>query len=108
MRVGSGLDSCRTSADDHEGEEVVGSFVPQVLGILETVDHVVAYPQGVLQTFDVHGVLFGAWSAEVGRVAARGQDEVVVRIIAPARLYPASLEVHSCYLVLKILYAQGP
>jgi len=51
--------SVATSTYD-EGEQVVRNFVPEVLGFLEAIDHVVAYPQGVSQTLDVCGVLFRA------------------------------------------------
>jgi hypothetical protein len=67
----------------------------------------VAYPQGVSQTLDIRGILFGAWGAAGDRTAARGEYKIVVRVIAPARFYPTGLEVHICDLILKELYSQG-
>src|SRR5215212_1570866 len=108
VRIGRGLDPGRTSADDDEGEQIVRRSVLEMLGFFEAIDNVIAYPQGVSQSLDVQGVFFGARGAEERRAAARGQDEVIVRVIALVRLHPASLEIHLCCLILKVLYSQGP
>src|SRR3712207_7786828 len=57
-------------------------------------DYVVAHPEGVLQTLDVHGVLLGAGGTEEGSSAARRQDKVVVGEGTLVRPHLASLEVY--------------
>src|ERR687893_2451347 len=106
--VGRSLYPRGASADEDEGEQPAIVVASQALDLLETVDYVVAYPEGVPQTLDVHGVLLSSRSAEEGGPAARRQDEVVVGEDTLVRLYFAGLEVYPRDLFLKELYSQGP
>src|SRR5215211_9189244 len=72
--VGRSLYPRGTSADEDEGEQPTIVVASQSLGLLETVDYVVAHPEDVPQTLDVHGVLLGAGGTEVSGPAARRQD----------------------------------
>jgi hypothetical protein len=103
--VSRSLYPCGASADEDESEQPAIVVAPQSLGLLETVDYVVANPEGVPQTLDVHGVLLGSRSAEEGGPAARRQDEVVVGEVTLVRLYFAGLEVYPRDLFLHELHS---
>src|SRR3712207_6518174 len=101
VRVGRGFYPGGASADEDEGEQALRQFPAQSLGLLETVDHLVAYPKGIAQSLGVHGVLRSAGGAEEGRAAAWRQDKIVVGEGPLLRLYFAGFEVRSCHLILK-------
>src|SRR5918911_4820726 len=107
MGVGDPFYTGGPAADEHEGQKVVSMLAPQSFGFLEAVQHVVAYPHSIRQSFEVEGVLSSP-GAEKGRAASRGQDQVVVGEVPVVGVDVSLLEVHPLHIGLKKLYPHRP